>query len=361
MDIRKDQGREYAQGAMMSPNPEPEMITMDEAVGIPMPGGPTKRPVSPLQESLARLRRDTRAMISIGVLAFLVLVALIGPSIYTHIGAPFVSSVTNQSIGPQDYHGYTHEELENQDQGPSAMYWLGTDNLGRDELARLMQGLLVSLFVAVFVEIFDITLGLLVGVLAGYYGGIIDQFLARFTDLMLAFPGLLLIILVAGIFGPSADTAFAHIPILGANGNARLLLVGIVIAVTAWPLMARVVRGQTLQLKEQQFVEAARTSGTTNTRIIMRHIIPNLFSVVIIVATLDISVTIISEAGISVLGLGVQAPGSSIGLMISEAQNYISTHPWEELLPCIALIIIVLCFSFIGDGVRDAFDPRSKD
>lgn len=362
MDTRKDQGREYAQGAMLPPSIEPEMSDMDIAAGIPMPqDAQAKKPGSPLQDSLRRLRRDKRAMISIVVILIFILIALIGPVIYQHIGGPMVSQVNGITYGPGDYHNYYHEELANQNQGPSAQYWLGTDQLGRDELARLMQGLLISIFVALFVEILDISLGVTIGVLAGYYGGIIDQLLARFTDLMLAFPGLLLIILVAGIFGQAADGAFSHIPIIGANGNARLLLVAIVIALTAWPIMARYVRGQTLQLKEQQFVEAARTSGTTDFRIIMRHIIPNLFSIVIIAATLNLSVTIISEAGISELGLGVQPPGSSIGLMISDATQSIDTYPWEVLLPCIVLAIIVLAFSFLGDGLRDAFDPRSKD
>jgi peptide/nickel transport system permease protein len=125
--------------------------------------------------------------------------------------------------------------------------------------------------------------------------------------------------------------------------------------------MARIVRGQTLQLKEQQFVEAARTSGTRDARIMWRHIIPNLFSVVVIVSTLNISVTIIGEAGVSLLGLGVQPPGSSIGLMIANANQYIDQYPMEVILPCVVLAIIVLAFSFLGDGLRDAFDPRSKD
>ena len=125
--------------------------------------------------------------------------------------------------------------------------------------------------------------------------------------------------------------------------------------------MARYVRGQTLQLKEQQFIEAARTSGTSNTRIILRHIIPNMFSIVFIASTLNIANTIVGEAGISLLGLGVRPPGSSIGLMISDATELVTTYPWEVLLPSIVLAIIVLAFSFLGDGLRDAFDPRSKD
>jgi peptide/nickel transport system permease protein len=178
---------------------------------------------------------------------------------------------------------------------------------------------------------------------------------------MFAFPGLLFAILLTGIFGPTADQAFSSIPVIGANGNARLILVSLALALVSWPLMARFVRGQTLQLKEQQFVEAARTSGTTSARIIIRHIVPNLFSIVVVASTLDIAGTIIGEAGLSFLGLGVQAPGSSIGLMISDATNLVDTHPWEVLLPSMALTLIVLAFSFLGDGLRDAFDPRSKD
>jgi len=215
--------------------------------------------------------------------------------------------------------------------------------------------------VALLVEVVDIGLGILVGVLAGFYGGWVDQLLARFTDIMFAFPGLLFAILLTGIFGTWADTNLDNIPVIGANGNARLLVVSVALAFVAWPLMARYVRGQTLQLKEQQFIEAARTAGTSNTRMIMRHIIPNLFSIVVVASTLNIAGTIIGEAGLSFLGLGVQPPGSSIGLMINNALNLTDTHPWEVLLPSIVLTIIVLALSFMGDGLRDAFDPRSKD
>ncbi len=319
-----------------------------------------KKPPTPLQDSLRRLRRDKRAMVSFGIIGFFVLLALFGPFIYQRIGGPYESSVSG-TIGPQVYHTYYHQELDRQDEGPSAQYWLGTDDLGRDMLARLMQGILISISVAVAVEVVDITMGILIGVLAGFHGGWIDQVLARFTDIIFAFPYLLFIILVAGIFGEWADTNLSGIPLIGANGNARLLLVSLALAFVTWPLMARYVRGQTLQLKEQQFIEAARTAGTSDTQIILRHIIPNLFSIVVVASTLNIVTTIIAEAGISLLGLGVQQPGSSIGLMIAQAQNLVDTHPWEILLPSGVLAIIVLCFSFIGDGLRDAFDPRSKD
>jgi ABC-type dipeptide/oligopeptide/nickel transport system permease subunit len=366
----KDTNTEFSTPGVMLPDTsarpiDPEVADLTNGVGaatiVPPPGvTEAKKSPTPFQDSLRRLRRDIRAMISICIIGVFVLIALIGPFIYQHIGGTY-DSTFHGKIGPGVYHTYNNQELDRLDELPSAQYWLGTDDIGRDILARLMQGMLISLSVAVLVEIMDITLGILVGVLAGYYGGWIDQLLARFTDIMFAFPGLLFAILLTGIFGGWADDNLSKIPIIGPNGNARLLLVSFALAFTTWPLMARYVRGQTLQLKEQQFVEAARTSGTTSVGIILRHIIPNLFSIVVVVATLDISATIIGEAGISLLGLGVKPPGSSIGLMIASASQFVDTHPWEVLVPSVVLAIIVLSFSFFGDGLRDAFDPRSKD
>lgn len=321
---------------------------------------PEKKAVTPLRESLRRLWRDKRAMVSLGIIVLFVLLALFGPPIYQHVGGTYHSPL-NGTISPEIYHSYAHQELNRTDEGPSAQYWLGTDSIGRDLLARLMQGMLVSLSVALIVEIVDLSLGIIIGVLAGYYGGWIDQLLARFTDIMFAFPGLLFVILLTGIFGTQANIMLGTLPIIGANGNARLLLVSLALALTIWPLMARYVRGQTLQIKQEQFIEAARTTGTNDFHIIMHHIVPNLFSIVIVASTLNIVQTIIGEAGISLLGLGVQPPGSSIGLMISDGLTYLGVHPWEALLPSGVLAIIVLTLSFLGDGLRDAFDPHGKD
>ncbi|TMD53889.1 MAG: ABC transporter permease [Chloroflexi bacterium] len=341
----KDQD-ELASPGVMSPDTTLSPLTIEKEItdnGTVQVIGPDqeqvpvgvkpKKTLTPFQESLRRLRRDKRAMVSLGVIIFFILLPIIGPLIYQHIGGTY-NSAFQGSIGPAVYHNPFHG-----------------------------QGLLVSISVALLVEVVDILLGITVGVLAGFYGGWIDQLLARFTDIMFAFPGLLFAILLTGIFGTQADTAFSNIPIIGPNGKARLLLLSLALAFTAWPLMARYVRGQTLQLKEQQFIEAARTSGTSDLKIITRHIIPNLFSIVVVASTLNISGTIIGEAGLSLLGLGVQPPGSSIGLMISDASSggNLQVHPWEVLLPSIVLTIIVLAFSFLGDGLRDAFDPRSKD
>ncbi len=320
-----------------------------------------EKTTTPLRDSLRRLRRDRRAMVSLTLIILFIIIPIIGPFLYTHIGGQVQNSLTGGMVGPDQYHSPFVQFLDHQDELPSARNWLGTDAIGRDILARLMQGMLISLFVAISVEIVNIVLGVFIGVCAGFFGGWIDQFLARFTDIMFAFPGLLFVILVAGIFGPSLDAPLSKIPVIGVNGNARLLVVSIALAFVGWPLMARFVRGQTLQLKEQQFIEAARTSGTNNLRIITRHIVPNLFNIVVVAATLDIANTVIGEAGLSFLGLGVSTPGSSIGLMINDAQPVVDVHPWEILVPALTLTIIVLAFSFLGDGLRDAFDPRAKD
>lgn len=340
-------------------------VTSNEPV---LPGGQdippaqhARKSLSPFQESLQRFRRDKRAMISLCVLGLIVLIALIGPVIYTHIGGSYPADLGG-TVGPGEYHSYLHQELSQQNQGPSARYWLGTDALGRDMLARLMQGVLVSMIVALLVEVVDIGLGLTIGLLAGYYGGWIDVVLARFTDLILAFPGLLFAILLTAIFTDSVSSAFANWPLVGpflANGNATLVLVSLALALVSWPLMARFVRGQTLQLKQQQYIEAAQASGTTNLRIMFRHIVPNLFNFVLIVSSLNIANTIIGESGLSLLGLGVKEPGSSLGLMIADGLDTLEVFPWNVVLPTIVLTIIVLAVSFVSDGLRDAFDPRA--
>jgi ABC-type dipeptide/oligopeptide/nickel transport systems, permease components len=322
-----------------------------------------KAPVGPFRDSMRRFRRDTRAMVSVGFMLFLVVLALAGPPIYKHIGGIYPSDIQGK-IGPAIYHSYDHQELSKVNQGPSAQYWLGTDSLGEDLLARLMQGVLISITVALLVEVVDVGLGVTVGVLAGYYGGWIDIFLARFTDLVFAFPGLLFAILLTGIFGASANDYFSGLPLIGhflGNGNAMLVLISLALALVSWPMMARYVRGQTLQLRQQQFIEAAQTSGTKDRRIMLKHIVPNLFNIVFVTATMNIAGTIIGEAGLSVLGLGVVHPGSSLGLMIADGIDILSVHPWNTLFPTAVLTGIVLAISFIGDGLRDAFDPHMKN
>src|SRR5258708_29010808 len=240
----KDISQELSSPGIMAPDSgpatsiEPELVDLvGTEPGVPvLDGQPPKKSPTPLQDSLRRLRRDVRAMVSLGVVLLFVVIALIGPFIYQHIGGPY-NSTLNGVIGPDRYHTFSNEELDRQDELPSAQYWLGTDDLGRDILARLMQGMLISLSVAILVEILDIVLGVLIGVLAGYYGGWIDQLLARFTDIMFAFPGLLFAILLTGIFGVWADTNLDNIPVICANGNARLLVVSVDLAFVACRFM----------------------------------------------------------------------------------------------------------------------------
>ena len=312
-------------------------------------------PTSPLRMSLRRFARDKRAMVCLGVIVFFILASFIFPFIYQHIGPTIQGGILgNTPTGPEKYHTYDFQDLTTTDQPPNGIvHPMGTDQLGRDIFGRLLAGINVSITVAVIVVSFDIALGVIVGTLAGYFGGFVDAFLARFTDLVFAFPALLFAILAAATLGPAFQDR------LGPQG--RLILVSLALAITIWPQMARYVRGQTLQLKEQQFVEAARTVGSSDFQIIMRHIVPNLFSIVLTAATLDIVGIIIGEATVSLLGLGVQPPGSSLGLMISNGARAIALYPTETLFPAAALAILVLCFSFVGDGIGAAFNPRTKD
>lgn len=310
--------------------------------------------LSPFRLSLQRLRRNKRAMISLGVVLFMIIGSFVFPLIYLHLGPTISGGPAGlDKVAPTQYHDYTNQQLLYIDAPSSAAYPLGADGLGRDILARLMAGVNVSIEVAFLVAIFDVGLGLLVGTLAGFFGGWIDTFLARFTDIMFAFPGLLFAILAAATLGGAFSDRF------GPPG--RLILVSLALGITIWPQMARYVRGYSLQLKEQQFVEAARTVGTPNRSIILRHIVPNLFSIVVAAVTLDIVGVIIGEATISLLGLGVQPPGSSLGLMIFDGSRKIFTNPTEVLWPTLTLAILVIAFAFLGDGINDAFNPRSKD
>lgn len=317
---------------------------------------------SPLQESLQRFLRDKRAVVSVFVLIIVLFLSVVLPPIYQHIGQPLRRQVAPGFVDvtpSEQYHSPDYIDAFRREQYPSALHWLGTDDNGQDLLARLLKGWQVSLLVAFAVEIQDVVLGVFFGLMAGYFGGLIDTLLSRFTDLMFAFPGLLFAILVTAIYGEKFD----NFSFLGFQfGNyGRLVLASLVLGFTVWPLMSRYVRGQTLQLKGQQFIEAARTNGTRNFKIIWRHILPNIASLIVVAATLDMATTVVAEGTLSLLGLGVQPPGSSLGLMVSQYSNNIQAFSYEILWPVLGIVILVLALSFIGDGLRDAFDPRTKD
>lgn len=281
----------------------------------------------------SRLWRGPKATISAFLLLLLILVAAFGPLFWTKSGTDI------------DLLTYTPEAW------PSPVHPFGADATGIDTLARLMLGLRTTFVVALFVETINVVLGVSTGLLAGYYRGPIDAVLSRVADLLFAFPGLLFVIFVAGVFGPSASD-------LG-GGLGRLLLTSGALALVSWPLMARYVRGITLSLREQEYVLAARALGLGDRAIILRHILPNAAGVIVVAATLDVVSVVSGEATLSLLGLGIQPPGSSLGLMLNDARGYLTTNWTQEFFPCAALAAIILLFSFLGDGLRDVLDPRS--
>jgi oligopeptide transport system permease protein len=230
---------------------------------------------------------------------------------------------------------------------PTGKHPFGTDDLGRDTLARLIYGLRVSLLVAAYAELIDIVVGVPLGLAAGYIGGKVDFVITRTADVLFAFPGLLLAILVAAIFGPAVTDRF--------GGMGRLALVAGALSLVSWPLMARLVRSQTLSVREQDYILAAVSLGAGRVRILWRHVVPQLIGLVFTTVTLNVAGVIINEAVLSLLGLGIQPPDSSIGKMISEAIPYLESNTLQVAIPSAMLMTIVLAVSFLGDGLRDAF------
>jgi peptide/nickel transport system permease protein len=235
-------------------------------------------------------------------------------------------------------------DLLNRNAGPSLSHFLGTDSFGRDVWARLLYAGRISLSVGIVAVSIYTAIGILLGSIAGYYGGFVDGVIMRFTDTVMSFPSLILIILAVSIVGPSIYNVMAVIGLLG------------------WTSTARLVRAEFLSLREREFVTASRMIGTPNRLIIVRHILPNAFHPLIVSATLGIAGAILSEAGLSFLGLGVQPPTASWGNMLNEAQKLttLRNYPWQWLPHGLAIAIAVLTTNFLGDGLRDALDPRSR-
>jgi oligopeptide transport system permease protein len=305
---------------------EPEITMGFEPVEVPV------QVPTDLARVWRRFRGNRIAVIALAVVLFVLVITLVGPILYRQSPSSF--SLLNPQLDAFSSPGHP----------------LGTDHLGRDTLARLLAGLRVSLAVVVLVESINVGFGMVVGLFAGYYGGWIDGALSRVADVLFAFPGLLLAILVAGVFGPSAGQAY--------GGLGRLALVAAALALVSWPLMARYVRAETLSLRTREFVDAARALGVGNGTIIRRHIVPNVTGLVITAATLDMASVVVNEAVLSLLGLGVQPPGSSLGLMIVNGISELDINWTESLFPGVTLTLLVLAFSFLGDGMRDAFDVR---
>lgn len=225
---------------------------------------------------------------------------------------------------------------------PGADHWLGTDQFGRDVLSRIIYGARISLAVGFIAVAIAIILGSLLGAVAGYIGGKVDAVIMRFTDMVMAFPRLVLLIMIIALF------------------DSSLTLIILVLGLTQWPGTARLVRGEVLSLREQEYVQAARALGFGRSRIILRHLIPNVLAPVIVAATLGIGNTIVLEAGLSFLGMGVQPPTPSWGTLLADGRQSLIDAWWVATFPGLAIVITVLAFNLVGDGLRDALDPRLR-
>jgi len=225
---------------------------------------------------------------------------------------------------------------------PSALQWLGTDSLGRDILSRLLYGARLSISGGFAVVAAAVVIGTLAGVTAGFFGGVWDDLVMRVTDMFLAFPSLILAMAIAAVLHPSLTNAL------------------IAVAVTWWPTYARLIRGQTLAVKENQYVEAACALGMGKIGIIARHILPNAFAPVLVQATLDVGAVILTLAGLSFIGFGAQPPTPEWGVMVSDGRSFLQTQWWVPTLPALAILSLVLACNLAGDGLRDLLDPRSE-
>jgi peptide/nickel transport system permease protein len=271
-------------------------------------------------------KRDYIAMISLVLILAVVLAAMF---------APFLTRYAAEGLGEPN--------LPNKFLAPSLAHPFGTDSLGRDQLARILYGGRTSLSIGFMVVCVAVTIGVPLGALAGYFGGRADEVIMRITDVFLAFPPLLLAIAIAAALGPNFVNAM------------------LAIALTWWPWYTRLVRAQTLSLRERSFVEAARGIGVKNPTIIRRHILPNVLTPVLVQGTLDIGSAILTAAGLSFIGLGTQPPVADWGVMINEGRLYLLAGRWWLVtFPGLAIFLMALAFNLLGDSVRDAADPRTR-
>ena len=272
-------------------------------------------------DAFERLRRNRAAMVALGVIVILCVIAIFAPLVAPYDPAALQPGGSNQP--------------------PSAAYKLGTDSVGFDELSRLIYGARISLSVGIFVQVLILGIGVPIGGIAAYAGGKVDNLLMRFTDVMYAFPDLLFVIIFMAAFGPSLKNIF--------------LAIGLV----NWVGMARLTRGQLLSLKEKEFVEAARAIGCPTWRILFRHLLPNALGPLIVAVTFGIPGAIFIEAALSFIGLGVQPPTATWGGMVNAGYSVIFSDAALVVYPAVAIAVTMMAFTFLGDGLRDALDPRA--
>jgi peptide/nickel transport system permease protein len=301
---------------------------------------------SPWQLFWRRFRGDRVAIVSMAFIVLLIVVAILAGPIVSLIGVSGPYQANNICPGPT-----CALDVFGQPTGPSSAHPFGVDELGRDILARTLYGARVSLEVAFIATGFAVLIGVAVGLIAGYFRGWIDSLLARTMDVVLAFPVLLFAI------GLASACSLGKGCLGGLITPGQVTLV-VVIALSSWPYIGRIIRGQVLSLREKEFVESARALGASNTRIMGREILPNLVAPIIVYASLILPTNILYEAALSFLGVGVQPPTASWGQMIAEASTYNSAW-WYMVFPGVALLLTVLAFNLVGDGLQDALNPRS--
>jgi oligopeptide transport system permease protein len=270
------------------------------------------------------LRRNRAATVSAALLLLIAVAVLIGPWLIPH---GYDSTDWDRIASPPTLDGG---------------HWFGTDTLGRDLLVRTLHGGRISLAVGIVATLVSLVIGIAWGALAGWLGGRVDALMMRIVDILYALPFMFLVILLMVLFGRS------------------ILLIFVAIGAINWLDMARIVRGQTLSLKQREFIEAARAGGVTGPRIVMRHIVPNLLGVVAVYVTLTIPQVILVESFLSFLGLGVQEPMTSWGALVNDGAKEMETAPWLLVFPALFLAATLFCFNFLGDGLRDALDPRDR-
>ena len=293
-------------------------------------------------DAFGRLRKNKLAMVGLVVVIVLFSLAILGPFL-----APWQYQVQDQQAIIDNMF---RPVKPLSDIAWNTGHYLGTDELGRDLLSRLLDGAQISMSVAIVVQIVVLVIGLPIGALAGWFGGRVDNLLMRFTDITYAFPDLLFIILLTVVF---KDTWFG-------DAVDGLLLVFVAIGIVSWVGVARLVRGQMLSLKETEYVEAARAIGVPDRRIVSRHLLPNAIGPIIVAVTLGIPGAILAEALLAFIGIGANPPRASWGSLITEGQTWMSSEPHLLLFPAIAIALALLSFTFLGDGLRDALDPKLK-
>lgn len=308
----------------------------------PARAGAVKPGASFSRDAWRRFKRNKAALAGMLVIGVLAVIAIAAPVIAPyHYATQNMTAVTREPGGP---------------------YLLGTDQLGRDIFSRLVYGARVSLLVGFVVQIMIVAIGVPVGLIAGYRGGWVDSLLMRFVDVLYAKPNLLFIIIIMTFLKAQFARQGGLFAPLKAFNEATGGLIGVFIGLglVSWLTVSRLVRGQVLSLKRKEYIEAARCIGASHTRIVTRHLLPNTLAVIIVSTTLGIPSAILFEAGISFIGLGVDAPTPSWGLMISDGVAQLRSYPYMLVSPAIVLSLTVLSFNFVGDGLRDAFDPWMK-